>query len=529
MKKQKKVLAALLSLTTLIGSASCSSSRDASSTAATTSQATVVAAATADPNAELNADIDWDEKANIDSVDAANEEGTGPAYTPGQKAGHVKALCYYDIVADAPEIAELFAERYGGTLETEITSSGNAYFEKLGTLIAAGLSPDLVRYDWAAYPDGISRNRYTALDEWLDIESPLWSDIASIIDSFEYLGKHYYFPQNAQSNFAIIYNRRLVEEEAMPDPADLYFAGEWDWDAFESMIKQWAGKGEDYIGYTGGSWSSMMFINTTGTKTIDLNGTEIINNLKSQQASRTMNWLESLQKQGFIGEGYIHPGDAFKDGKLLFLGMGLTWGIESAQECLFKNNIEGEIVAVPFPRDPQADKYYLASDTFGYMVPAGAQNIQGAVQWILSARIYETDPDVVAEKRAEWMYDGPTYYPKCPECKFNCEEAGFADSATCPECNAARKLKFKPIYTEEQLQINDDMINPEKFELIFDSPVGFNEDFQEIFINGDDSVFDGPLYHGASYTQLVEEMYNMIEAHLEPYREALASGTAVAG
>ena len=73
------------------------------------------------------------------------------------------------------------------------------------------------------------------------------------------------------------------------------------------------------------------------------------------------------------------------------------------------------------------------------------------------------------------------------------------------------------------------MINTEKFQLIFDSPVGFNEDVQEIFINGDDSVFDGPLYHGDAYTQLVEEMYNMIEAHLEPYREALASVKAVAG
>ncbi|MBO5265962.1 MAG: extracellular solute-binding protein [Ruminiclostridium sp.] len=520
MKKQKKVLSALLALTMLSGTASCAGERANGADGTSQAVVTTTMATTADSNKALDTEVNYNEMANIGEVDTANEEGTGPAYTPGQKAGHIKALCYYDIAADQPEITTIFAERYGGTIETEITTS-MGYFEKLGTLIAAGLSPDLVRYDWAAYPDGVSKNIYTPLDEWLDIESPLWSDMAPVIESFSYQGKHYYFPQNTQANFAIIYNRALIEEENLPDPMDLYFAGEWDWNAFEDILYKWSQKGEDYIGFTGGSWSSLMFINTTGTQVIEVTDDDIVNNLRNQDLNRCMEWLEGLRRQGLLGKGYIHPGDAFKDGKLLFMGQLFTWGLESAQESLFKNNIEGEMVAVPFPRDPQADKHYIAGDTLGFMVPAGAQNIQGGVQWILSSRIYETDPDVVAQTRADMMDANQRYYPKCPECKFNCEEDGINYSATCPECNAQRKPKFKAVYTEEQMQILEDMNNPQKMGLIFDSLVGFNTDFTNIFVNSETAMLDGALYGDVTFVNELEANYNTVEAYLESYRSAL--------
>lgn len=513
MKKTKRISALLLAAS-LLTAGSCSGDR---TSPPGSSESTSASTTAADSNKELDTQVDYEEIADIEEVDTANEEGTGPAYTPGQKAGKIKALCYYDIAPDQPEITEIFAQRYGGTIETELTTSME-YFEKIGTLIASGSSPDLVRYDWAAYPDGVSKNIYTPLDDWLDIESPLWADIASVIESFSYQGKHYYFPQNTQANFAIIYNRALIEENDLPDPMDLYLAGQWDWNAFEDIIKRWSQKGEEYIGFTGGSWSSLMFINTTGTQVIEVTDDDILNNLRNQNINRCMDWLEGLNRQGLFGKGYISPGEAFKDGKLLLMGQLFTWGLESAQESLFKNSIDGEMVAVPFPRDPQADKHYIAGDTLGFMVPSGAKNIQGGVQWILSSRIYETDPDVVAATRAEMMDTDIHYYPKCPECKFNCNEAGFEDSPTCPECNAARKIKFKPVYSEEQMQVLEDMNNPQKMGLIFDSLVGFNTDFTNIFVNSETAMLDGALYGEVSFVNELEANYNTIEAYLDEYR-----------
>ncbi len=524
MRKARKFIAGFLALATVVNTAACGAGNrvpQGSDAAQTTTSATN--AATADPNAALDTQIDYDQMAAIEEVDAANEEGTGPAYTSGQKAGLVKALCYYDIVADQPEISEIFAERYGGTVETTICGSLE-YFEKLGTLIAAGTAPDLVRYDWAAYPDGVSRNRYLALDEWLDMDSPLWSDIKSVIESFGYLGNHYYYPQNVMPNFAILYNTASIEEANLENPMDLYFAGEWTWDKFEEMLYVWQDMDENHISFTGGSWTSMMFANTTGTQLIEVTDTDIVNNLRSQNMSRTMEWLEKLNREGLFGTGYIHPEEAFVDGNLLFLAMGFLWGYESAQKCLFQKNLEGTIEAVPFPRDPQADKYYLAADTLGYMVPSGAQNVQGAVQWILSSRIYETDPEEVSAVQEEMLYDGPVYYAKCPECKFDCDAAGYKESPTCPECNTERRRKFKCVWTEEQLQIYNDMLDPEKFGLIFDCTVGFNNDFQALFINTPESILDGPIWHeGMSFTTNLETSYNVVEAYLNEYRDLMSA------
>lgn len=523
MRKLRKPIAAMLALATVINAASCSGGDRAQGDTPGVTTTSATNAATADPNAALDTEINYDEMASIEEVDAANEAGTGPAYTAGQKAGLVKALCYYDVVADQPEISEIFAERYGGTVETEICGSLE-YFEKLGTLIASGLSPDLVRYDWAAYPDGIIRNRYTALDEWLDMDDPLWSDIKTVIDSFGYKGKHYYYPQNVMPNFAMIYNTASIEEANLENPMDLYFAGEWTWDKFEEMLYAWASMDDEYIPFTGGSWVGMMFSNTSGTELIEVTDDGIVNNLRDKNVNRALTWLEGLKRENLIGTGYIHPEEAFVDGKLLFLAMGFTWGFESAQKSLFNKNLEGTIEAVPFPRDPQADKYYLAADTLGFMVPAGATNIQGGVQWILSSRIYETDPEERAAVLAEMTYDKPVYYPKCPECKFDCDAAGHKESATCPECNAERKRKFKPVYSEDQLQVYNDMLDPEKFGLIFDCTVGFNTDMQELFINGEDSILDGPCYHdGMSFTNNLETSYNVVEAYLDEYRDLMAA------
>lgn len=51
-----------------------------------------------------------------------------------------------------------------------------------------------------------------------------------------------------------------------------------------------------------------------------------------------------------------------------------------------------EFAFVPFPRDPQADAYYQGYDTFGYLVPKGAKNMDGALEFINLNRAYDVDP-----------------------------------------------------------------------------------------------------------------------------------------
>jgi multiple sugar transport system substrate-binding protein len=475
----------------------------------------------------LDNEIDYNSMANIESVDTKNEDGTGPKYVSGQLAGNVKALCYYDINTSEPETTEIFAQRFGGTMEVEIASSGE-WFDKLGTYISTGNSPDLVRYDWEAFPCYASKNTYTALDEWLDMDADLWIDIKDVIEDFNYAGKHFYFPSDVQPNFTIHYNRASVLEAGLKDPWDLYQAGEWNWNTFKQLCEQWVDQSETHIGFTGGSWTAMMFANSTGVKTFDVTGDDIINNLRSENVERAMSFLADMKKGGLIADGYMHPGEAFVTGDLLFLAMGYEWGIESAQETIFEKGLNGDMVTLPIPKDPLSDTYYVAADTFGYMVPAGAPNVQGGVDWILSSRIYESDPETKASDYAKKTSTDPIYYDKCPQCKYDYISNNNADLTVCPECQTARREKFKPVYTVEQLELIDDMLHSDKFELVFDNAMGIDTDLQSLLIEGEESLFDGPIYFGTSYAATLDSQYQAIEAYVQPYRDQIKKAAAEA-
>lgn len=61
------------------------------------------------------------------------------------------------------------------------------------------------------------------------------------------------------------------------------------------------------------------------------------------------------------------------------------------------------------------------------------------------------------------------------------------------------------------------MIDTSKFEFVFDCHRGFGADNTQVVFN----VFDGPAATDSSYTQLLAENYNTIEATLDEYRAEL--------
>ena len=146
--KRKNLLSVVSAITVISVISSCGAAERSDMPAITDGNITTSVSVTSID--ELDIETDWESMAEIEEIDVKNEEGTGPLYVSGKKAGLVKALCYYDLATTQSDLAELLAQRYGGTIETEVTSSGSAYFEKLGALIAAGDSPDIVRYDWMA-------------------------------------------------------------------------------------------------------------------------------------------------------------------------------------------------------------------------------------------------------------------------------------------------------------------------------------------------------------------------------------------
>ena len=91
-------------------------------------------------------------------------EATAAPVDDTAETGTITWLMYEDLLTNNAEMVALFESRYGGTIEQRVTGSGDEYFETLGTLIATGDSPDIVRYEWRSFPHAMSYNMYTPLD-----------------------------------------------------------------------------------------------------------------------------------------------------------------------------------------------------------------------------------------------------------------------------------------------------------------------------------------------------------------------------
>lgn len=446
---------------------------------------------------------DSDENAATDEEirDVNNAE-----YIPSGNAGKLTFLGYNDVRQRNTEVYSIFtSEKYGGEIEYISSASGDAYFEKLGTLIASGDSPDFTTYEWQSFPYGLKKNLYEPLDEYVDLESPIWEGIAHLAEDFVYEGKHYYYPYQVITNFAINYNRKAVIEAGLTDPYDLYLQNNWTWDTFRELCYEWCNLDEEKIGYAG--THAMSFVATTGVPLIDVrkDGT-IINNINDPNLARAMQFASGLYRDGLVYQNefveWLSPQLWAKNSeRVLFYGMNPDWVYSEASGAVqnlkgVENDICGvasEFAFVPFPRDPASDTYTIAYDTFGYMVPKGAQNIEGVIDWIHLNRIYEIDEEVRATARDRAINPDPVYYI---------------------EGKYAGMRKWQLVWDERVYDLWMELKDPDKFNFVFEDCNGFESEL----ITAKDKLFGGPLFDGESWTQLSEEYAPVIEAMIDEYR-----------
>lgn len=435
-------------------------------------------------------------------TDAEIKQVGTDSYVPDGNSGKITWLGYYDLKDDgsSAEQYKIFtSELYGGEIEYISCSSGTAYFEKMGTMIAADDSPDIVRYEWKSFPNGMSKNLYEALDNDIDLNSPLWSGMANIAEDFAYNGKHYYYPYRVTTNYALNYNRAALDEYSLPDPYDLYMENNWTWDTFKQLLIDWCNADENHIGYAGEG--GMSFIATTGTTLISVQPDgSVVNNIKDINVSRAMEFCSSLYHDGLVHQGelgdWISPQTwAQNSYQLLFLGMNPEWTYSAAAEVIQnKQGVENDIcntvsdfAFVPFPRDPDSDRYSIAYDSFGYLVAKGAKNKKGAIDWINLNRVYETDENIISTKREEAINPTPVYYTSG---KYE----GFQ--------------KWGLVWDERQYDLWQDMMNPDKFNLLFDDCWGFSDDLNTVCT----TVLFEPMFNGESFTQLSAEYAPVIDS-----------------
>ncbi len=509
MKHLKKILSCCLVSAMLLGMTACDEQVASTGGAGTSGPGTSAPNVTSTTN---GANTTTDPDANA-ATDAEIKDLDTSSYTPSGNAGTVKYLGYYDITVDqkGEQQVNIFeSETYGGTIEWISAAFGEAYFEKLATLIAADDSPDLLTYELEAFPFGVSKNMYEPLDDHLNIDDPIWAEMRDLIDSFEYRGKHYYFPHRIVTSYALNYNRKTIADAGLDDPFDLYMNGEWTWDAWRQLMLDFCNLSDENIGYYCTDNTVNAFVNTTGVVVVDLlpDGT-IVNNLQHPDVTRAVEFMEEMGRNGLLYPTSHPHGDwvspqvfSTVSDKILFLGLEPEWTYIACTENIqnptgVDNDIHDTISDfgfVPYPRDPKADAYYQASSCFGYMVPRGAKNIDGAIDFIMCNRLYETDENIKQQIRNDHVSPTKITYT-----------AGKYEGMQ----------KWQMTWDEQVYDLYIEMKDPTKFNFSFDDVYGFNSELSSDLIG---NTLNEIMFNAGSWTQLSSQISPAVEAILDEYR-----------
>ena len=120
---------------------------------------------------------------------------------------------------------------------------------------------------------------FTPVDDYIDFSTPLWEDVQELNDSLIWNGHHYCtVVQPVGDKVACIYNRKTVEEAGLDDPAELYAQGEWDWNAFQSMLQSFVDTEKQHYGIDGW-WFEFALMNTTGVPAITIEDGKLVSNI----------------------------------------------------------------------------------------------------------------------------------------------------------------------------------------------------------------------------------------------------------
>lgn len=502
MNKLRKISACAIAAGLIAGITGCEDGGAPVSQATTNSGAPIITSSTTTVTT-----LDPDDNA---ATDEEVKDLDTSSYTPSGNAGVVKFLGFYDITSDqkGKEQCMIFeSELYGGEIEWISSPSDYAYYEKLATLIAADDSPDILTYEAMSMPYGVSKNMFEPLDDYFDLEDPMWEEMLPHIEQHTYNDKIYYVPHRVVTSFALNYNRKTFENAGLTDPYELYQKGEWTWDAWRTMMIEFCNNSDENIGFYATDTIATAFCNTTGKPLIDytVDG-NIINNMNDPDITRAVEFLADLERNGVLYEGqhgdWVSPQIwAPISDKILFLGMEPEWTYIAATEQIQNpSGVENDILNtvsdfafVPFPRDPQSDAYYLNNGTFGYMIAKGAKNIDGAVEFIHCNRLYETDQNIIDQVREDHVNPEKVLYT-----------AGKYEGMQ----------KWEIIWDEQVYDLWREVCISDKFEYVKDDLYGFGQDAKVAVC---DTVYRS-TFGGESWTQLSQETIPLIDSILDEYR-----------
>ena len=401
----KKQLAGILALAMSLTMAACSSDAGSGSAGSSDngsgdadSKVTTTAAAVKDETT-AKAD-DGDSKAEAEGdTEASQEEKQEPAEDVKYPTAmsmlrdvelenkEVKIITYNSDTVPQAAI-ELFEQKYGGTVAVHTTVTDNFNnADKLDKAIKDSKGIDLIiDYPQTMYGNVINE-RIQPVDSYIDLNSDIWQNTKTAMEAYSFGGKHYKLVTDVAPAYYCFYNTETIEEHGFDDPWELYKAGNWNWDTFESMLSDFLNEGNVDYGITG-YYFGYALARSAGVPLAEVSGGHIVSNSGNQALKDAMNFGLKLNNNGlsffdpwFADYAVSNVGDGGQLFCITFLGE-LRGGF---------NNFG----VVPVPSPAGSDPYQYASVS-GYSLYKDAQNPEGAALFAECIIAANNDPEVIA-------------------------------------------------------------------------------------------------------------------------------------
>lgn len=324
----------------------------------------------------------------------------------------VRILSHYEMGGEI--LAEAFDSFYGGEISYVLIGAGE-YLTRLSAMEMSQDSPDLVvrsSLDHQSFLLFVSNDLVQPVNEFIDTDKPIWKDLKEPLENVSLFGKQYFVPRSLNVGSVIVYNRKLFEDNGVETPWELYERGEWDWNAFkEAAFDMTLDTNMDGNINVFGSIGSEPdpWIRTTGATFISLEDDEITLNIRSDDISRSMNFIHDLLFREETMFRDPHAWSPLLTRDRLAMYPALTWQITQPEmQSLAK---DGNLGVAPYPRDPQSPEgtHYVSGELSGFLIPKGAENVQGAISFIKTV-IYMVnyDEENVNRWKDSWLEMGYT-------------------------------------------------------------------------------------------------------------------------